>query len=77
MGPLLYMQEVTGVRPDVKVVSSTVCSEEAPRVTEPMIELLFDHCPIYVVSARPGYCPTFILNRYHLVKTGVLWRLVE
>ena len=61
----------------MKVVSSTVCSEDAPQVTEPMIALLFDHCPIYVVSAQPGYTPAFILNRYHLVKTGVLWRVVE
>ena len=76
-GPLLYVQEVQGIGSDVNIVSSTVCSEEAPSVTEPMIEILFDHCPIYVVSARPGYCPAFILNRYHLVKTGVLWRLVE
>jgi hypothetical protein len=77
VAPLLYMQEVQGLRPDVKIVTSLVHSPGAPRVDEQTIAPLLEQYPIYVISKQPGYCPTFILDRYPLAEAGVLWRVMK
>ncbi len=77
VAPLLYAQEVKGIRPDVKVVTGIVRSARAPRVDRRTIAQVFAAHPIYVVSRKPGYTPTFILDRYALVEAGILWRVVE
>ena len=77
VAPLLYMQEVKGLRPEVKIVSGTVNSQGAPRVDEQTIGSLLQKRPVYVVSRRPGYCPAFILAQYELAEAGVLWRVVH
>lgn len=77
VGPLLYVQEVKGKRPDVKIVSSVIKSENAPGFDEQTIEQLLKEGAVYVVSRRPRYCPAFVLDNYDLVPAGVLWRVVE
>jgi hypothetical protein len=75
VGPLLYVQEVKGVRPDVRVVTGIVSSRGAPSYNQQLLELLIDAQPVYVTSVRPGYCPPFILEKYVPAKAGVLWRV--
>jgi len=77
VGPLLYLQEVKGKRPDVKIVSGTINSKGAPKFDERTIGQLLEVEPVYVVSPRPGYCPQFVLDQYNLVRTGILWQVVE
>jgi len=76
VAPLLYVQEVKGARPDVKIVSGTAKSKDAPRFDETTIERLLQDSPIYVVSPKAGYCPAFVLDNYELVQTGLLWRVI-
>jgi hypothetical protein len=77
VGPLLYVQEVKRKRPEVKIVSSVIKSENAPRFDERTIEQLLKKRTIYVVSCRPRYCPAFVLDNYDLVPAGILWQVVE
>ncbi len=77
VAPLLYMQEVEGVRPDVKIVTGLVRSAGAPAYGEQTLEDALDRCPVYVTSRRPGYCPPFILENYELARSGHLWRVVQ
>ncbi len=76
VAPLLYVQEVQGVRPDVKI-AGIVSSQGAPRVNEQTVEELLDERPVYVVSKRRGYCPAFLLEKYSLAEAGVLWRVAK
>ena len=75
VAPLLYAQEVRGIRPDVKIVSGIASTAGAPTVNGQTIAELLDGHAIYVVSRAPGYCPAFIAERYSLVRAGVLWRV--
>ena len=75
VGPLLYVQEVQGVRPDVHIATGIVRSRRAPHVTELTIDYLLDESAVYITSARRGYCPAFLLDRYELTPGGVLWRV--
>ena len=77
VGPLLYVQEVKGVRPDVKVVTGIVSSQGAPRYDLQALEQSAGTRPVYVTSKRPGYCPSFVLDKCELVKAGVLWRVLK
>ena len=77
VAPLLLAQQVDGKRPDVKIVSGTMNSKDAPPLNEQTIEQLLDDGTVYVVSSRPGYCPEFVLKNYDLVHAGVLWRVVK
>jgi hypothetical protein len=76
VAPLLYVQEVQGVRPDVKI-AGIVSSRGAPRVNEQTVEELMKERPVYVVSKQRGYCPAFILEKYSLAEAGVLWRVAK
>ena len=75
--PLLYVQEVKGIRPDVHIVSGTASAEGVPPLNEQTIDTVLAERPIYVVSRTPGYCPAFVLARYSLAPAGVLWRITE
>ncbi|HUT45971.1 MAG TPA: DUF2723 domain-containing protein [Sedimentisphaerales bacterium] len=77
VGPLLYLQEVKGKRPDVKIVSGTLNSKDAPKFDEHTIRQLLEAGPVYVVSPRPGYCPQFLLDNYNFIRVGILWQVVE
>ncbi len=76
VAPLLYVQEVQAVRPDVKI-AGIVSSPGAPCVNEQTVEELLDERPVYVVSKRRGYCPAFLLEKYSLAEAGVLWRVAK
>ncbi|MBN1509381.1 MAG: DUF2723 domain-containing protein [Sedimentisphaerales bacterium] len=75
VGPLLYVQEVKGVRPDVKVVTGIISSRGARPYDPRTLEQSAGTRPVYTTSQRPGYCPSFVLDRCELTKTGVLWRV--
>lgn len=77
VAPLLYVQEVKGTRPDVKITSGTARSKGAPRLDKTTVEQLLQEGHIYVVSSKPDYCPAFILDNYGLVQAGLLWRVVK
>lgn len=77
VGPLLYVQESQGYRPDVKIVYTTASSKDAPRLNEETIREILADTSVYVVSQKVGYCPAFVLDNYDLVRTGVLWQVVE
>jgi hypothetical protein len=76
VAPLLYVQEVKGKRPDVKIVG-VVSSKDAPKLDEQTVGQILKERPVYVASRKPGYCPAFILKNYDLIQAGVLWRVVE
>ncbi len=76
VGPLLLVQEVEGVRPDVKIVTGIVRSEGAPAYGAESFRDLVGCHPIYVTSEQAGYAPPFILGEYDLRKTGPLWQVV-
>lgn len=77
VGPLLYLQEVKGIRPDVKIVSGAVNSKNAPKFDEQTIGQLLKAGPVYVVSSQPEYCPRFVLDHYDFIRAGILWKVVE
>jgi hypothetical protein len=77
VGPLLYLQEVKGKRPDVKIVSGSINSKDAPKFNEQTIVQLLKTGQVYVVSNKPGYCPQFVLDNYDLIQTGILWQIVK
>ena len=75
VGPLLYVQEVKGIRADVRVVTGIVSSRGAPPYNQQLLEMLIEAQPVYVTSRRPGYCPPFILENHVPTKAGILWRV--
>ena len=77
VGPLLYLQDVKGKHPDVKIVSATVSSKGAPKFDERTIGQLLEAGPVYVVSPKSGYCPQFVLDHYDFIRAGILWQVVE
>jgi len=77
VGPLLYVQQVRNTRPDVSVVAGIVGSEGAPSYGAETFEQLVQTRPIYVTSARAGYGPAFILEKYDLARAGVLRRVLK
>jgi hypothetical protein len=77
VGSLLYMQEVKGRRPDIKIVSSIVSSEGAPSFNANTIADLLAKRPVYVVSRKANYCPSFVLQNYELAQAGPLWQVLS
>jgi hypothetical protein len=77
VGPLLYMQEVKGRRPDIKIVSSIVSSKGALSFNTHTITHLLATRPVYIVSRKPNYCPSFVLQNYDLVQAGPLWQVLS
>jgi hypothetical protein len=77
IAPLLYVQEVCGERPDVRVVTGIVGSAGAPPYDEQVFERLLACHPVYITSDKAGYAPKFVLGRYDLAKTGPLWRVAK
>ena len=54
----------------------SVSSAGAPRCDERTLMRLIAGGTLYVTSDRAGYCPSFVLDKYDLVRAGVLWRVV-
>jgi len=76
--PLWYIQNVKGLRPDVKVLSGHGSYKNSiPIPTENNIKQLLDERAVYVVSSVEGYCPKFLLENYNFIQTTVLFRVVE
>lgn len=75
--PLLLAQEVEDKRPDVKIISGTLNSKDAPRFDAQNLGPLLEERAVYVVSSRPQYCPPFVLENYDLVQAGILWRVTR
>ena len=74
---LLYMQEVKGLREDVKIISSQDVSIGAPALTEDTIKFLIEDTDIYVVSPVSGYCPDYIIDNYDFAEAGLIYRIVK
>jgi hypothetical protein len=81
VAPLLYAQEVNGQRPDVSVVTGVVTEKGSGTffhsVDKRYLTPLVPARPTYVTSDQVGYVPLFVLERYDLVKSGLLWRAVR
>ena len=77
VGPLLYLQEVKGKRPDVKIVSGSIKSKDAPNFDMQTIGQLLEGGSVYVASNKSGYCPQFVLDNYDLIRAGILWQVVK
>ncbi|MHC4389507.1 MAG: protein O-mannosyl-transferase family [Planctomycetota bacterium] len=73
---LLYLQEVLGKRPDVRIVSIYDKGENAPAFNEETVADLVNNPALYVASKASRYCPDFLIENYDFVKKGVLWRVV-
>ena len=74
---LLFVHETRGIRPDVRIITQHLAEEDAPTLDEDTVDGLIDESAFYVVSAEPGYCPSFILEKYDTVKDGVLYRVLK
>lgn len=77
VAPLLLAQETRGKRPDVKIVSGTINSTNAPSFNEQTIDQLLAEKPVYIVSPKAEYCPEFVLDNYDLKSAGILWQVVK
>ena len=77
VGPLLYVQEVKGLRPDVKIVTGLISSQGASAYDPSALEQLVGRQPMYVTSKQRGYCPPFVLEKCESIRAGVLWRVVR
>lgn len=75
--PLLYVQEVKSIRPDVKIIWGIISSKGAPEFNEKTIRQLLEERAVYVTSKKAGYCPKFILDNYKLVEKGLLWKVIK
>jgi hypothetical protein len=74
---MLYVQEVHGLRPDVKIICEYDSEQGGLALTESTIDAIMDKSALYVVSARVGYCPGFILREYDTEKDGLLYRVLK
>jgi hypothetical protein len=75
VGCLLVRQQTEALRADVAIVSTSVHSPGAPAFNAGTLAQILTARPVYVVSAKPGYCPQFILDGYDLAKEGLVWRI--
>jgi len=75
--PLLLMQQVQGLRPDVVMVSSHGTVNNLDRYDEKAIERLLAEGAVYVASPAKGYCPAFLLEGYDFVPRGTIYRAVK
>ncbi|MFC1738533.1 protein O-mannosyl-transferase family [Planctomycetota bacterium] len=75
--PLLYLQDVKKKRTDVDIISTVAAKQSPVNLTERNMKKLLAERPFYVVSPVSGYCPSFLLEQYHFVPEGTIWRVVE
>ncbi len=74
---MLYVQEVKGIRPDVKIVSNHDHSKDAPVLDAVSLPELLSQRSLYVTSTTKGYYPSFLGEGYKFVEQGLLYRVVE
>jgi hypothetical protein len=74
---MLYVQEVKGLRPDVKIVSDYDNSDNAPEFDATSVAKIMAEYPLYVTSYRQGYKPKFLDEGYEFIEQGLLYRVVR
>ncbi len=76
--PLLYIQEVEGMRPDVSLVAHIAETYKLPQFASDTITDLVATRAVYVVSPVEGYCPDYLLrnDEFDFLDEGVIWRIV-
>lgn len=74
---LLYVQEVKGKRPDVRIVSDHDCSIGIEPLDESMAAEFVAGSVLYVTSIQQGYLPKFLSEQYNFLPHGLLWKVVE
>jgi len=75
--PLLYSQQVKGIRPDVVVVSDHDCSEGNTPLDETEIKELVSQNRLFTTSDHKGYYPYSMIGKYGFVKQGLLYKVFE
>lgn len=75
VAPLVLYQDSQGIRPDVHVVSSVIHTPGAPEFSKTSLDELLTTRPVYVVSDQPGYCPSFLLEKYALRERGHVFQV--
>jgi len=73
---LLYVQEVKGIRPDVRIVSDHDRGANAPVLDANSVTDLMKQSALYVVSPVKSYCPRFLLENYRFEKAGLVWKVL-
>lgn len=73
--PLLYVQQVKGIRDTVMVVSDYDHTVNAPDFNAETLPALLEARPVYVVSIRKGYRPGFLDEGYIFTRQGLLHRV--
>jgi hypothetical protein len=74
---LLYVQEVKGKRPDVRIVSDYDCSAGVKPLDESSAAKVVAGSVLYVTSTQEGYQPKFLSEQYSFVPYGLLWKVVK
>lgn len=72
---MLYVQEVKGLRPDVKIVSDYDHSKNAPVLGTDTIDEIIAKRPLYITSDRQGYYPHFLDDGFHFSPDGLIYRI--
>ncbi len=76
VAPLVLYQECHNIRSDVHVVSSVIHTFGAPDFSEASLDKILETRPVYVVSARPGYSPSFLQENYQLCQNGHVFQVI-
>jgi hypothetical protein len=74
---LLYAQEVQKKREDIRIVSSHSKGWNQELLTPENTPNLLKECAVYIVTAKRGYCPSFLIEDYNLEESGIVWRVVD
>jgi len=73
--PLLYVQEVNEIGCGVTVVTGHGTANNLEQYNKDDIDELAKKRAIYVVTAKEGYCPDFLLERFEFEKVAVIYKL--
>jgi hypothetical protein len=66
--PLLYMQQIMGKSPGIKIISEYAASKDVPLVTEKSIAQWLAEGDVYAVSPTAGY---------EYKGTGIIWKITD
>ncbi len=74
---LWYSQVAEGINPGAKIISINGHYDNPVDIpTEETIEGLLRQGPVYVVTAKKGYCPKFMLENFDFIPKGPLFQAV-
>jgi len=77
VAPLLYVQEVQGVRPDVKIIAGSPPVRGLPESMNRRWKSCWTNVRFTLSRSNAGTAPLFILAKYPLAEAGVLWRVAK